>query len=189
MAEIDEKIYLYIPSIYIFPMTIKEHEQPTYLKGEVLETAINTFTVYEISVPRILSDRMLFDIDEIVIDVTRPASALGADSMASVNAQLVISENEPTGMLDYQDGRVLAALQRAGFSSATDFLFTTITKGMQVWASPTHANLVPDDKIWLLVQGTNNKAARVCTGTVRIKGKLSKVSAADFEALIMSRLG
>lgn len=170
-------------------MPIKENEQPTYLHGHIAETVINTLAVVEIQVPRILGNKELFDIDEIFIETDKPIPTLGADAEATCQGQVVISENEPTAMLDTDDDRVLAEIIRLTYANATDRLWTGIMRGKNDWTSMNHANLVPDDKLWLLVQQGSSRAGVLGDAWCRIKGKLAKVTQADFEALILSRLG
>ena len=170
-------------------MAIKENDQPTFLRGQISEPTINTFTCLEIQVPRLLSSRMLFDIDEIIVDVQRPSPALGADAQAFAIAQVIISENPPTALLDFDDSRVLAHIERMTLANATDCISQIINKGFQHWKTESHANLVPDDKIYLCVQGSACRAAHLLIAYARIKGQMAKVSIEDFEALVLSRLG
>lgn len=170
-------------------MAIKENEQPTFIHGTITETAINTFSALEIQVPRVLGQRLLFDVDEVFIDVERARPTLGADAHAGAEAQVVISENEPTALLTFDDPRILAATLQGALANATDVIWEGRERGNNLWETITHANLVPDDKVWLVVQGTGNRAGHTLSAWCRIKGKLAKVSQDDFEALILSRLG
>lgn len=169
-------------------MAIKENEQPTYLHGSVEESAINTLTVHEISVPRILGSRLLFDIDEVVIEISVPRPTLGADALAYGSIQLVVSDDEPTTLLDPDDPALLAYRILCTLANATDTLFIREQSGFAHWMTQSHANLVPDDKVWLVIQGSANRVANVLKGNVRIKGSMAKVTIEDFEALVLSRL-
>lgn len=170
-------------------MALKINEQPTIKHGIVTESAINTFTSLEIDVPRILEAKQLFDIDEIALDGSAPRPALGADAQAFGTVQLQISENAPTAMLPLDDPLLLAIYSRMALANATDTLVVFPDRGRRLWTTQTHANLVPDDKVWLCVMGSGNRAAQVIVGTCVIKGKLVKVTDADFSALVISRLG
>lgn len=170
-------------------MTLKENEQPTYLNGTVTETAVNTLTVLEIQVPRILSSKMLYDVDSVFIDVEQPIPTLGADATSFKTAQLVVSETTPSALLGLNDDRVIAHIRRVTYANATDRLYSDIDQGKSDWTTDKHANYIPDDKLWLVIEGAANRAGDLGTSWVRINGKLSKVTQDDFEALVLSRLG
>ena len=166
-------------------MALKEDEQPTYVHGNIRETTANTLKALEIKVPRLLSSKMLYDIDNIFISISQPNGTPVADGSFHNEGQLVISENEPLALLEDDDPRLLALVERQMLSNATDQVQTSVSRGQQNWDSARHANLIADDKVWLIVKGTSNKATTLSKASVRINGKLSKVSTTDFEALVL----
>ncbi|GAI06455.1 unnamed protein product, partial [marine sediment metagenome] len=157
------------------------------LRGTVTESVAATFTAAEISVPRDINNRLLFDIDEVRLHVAVPTKAVGADTYADALVQVVLSDDEPTAPLTFDNPKLLAQYYLRSIYDATDMI-----KLFQDPASPAHwetrnyANYIPDDKVWLVVDGFANTVA--LTATCKIIGSLAKVSLEDFQALVLSRL-
>lgn len=176
-------------------MALKATEQPTRLRGTVVESAINTFTAKEISIPRILENKELFDADQINITMDSPVRTTVGNCRA--RAQLIISDDEPSGFINEADPKLVAQMElRTLFalleSAAGVFTVQEIFHGLPDPQKDGHVdstrwrNFLPDDKVWMCVHSVG--VTSVIGAEVTILGKLDKASQDDFNALVISRL-
>ncbi|KKL62335.1 hypothetical protein LCGC14_2186240 [marine sediment metagenome] len=189
---------LYVISLIVLFVlfgALKQTEQPTRLRGAVSESAINTFTATEISVPRILDSRLLFDADSIKIVAVRPVRT--TVGVASTQCQLMLSDDEPTSLLLFDDPKLIAELElesvfallesAAGVFTVQKLAPSAIIGNRDGLVDSTRwRNVLPDDKVWLVVESTD--VTNVIIARVIILGKLDKLDTDDFNALILSRL-
>ena len=175
-------------------MPLKGSEQPTILRGSVIETSINTLKVKEISVPRDITNRLLFDADLIQLNLdTAIRTTVGR---AIARAQLVFSDDEPAALLNYDDPKMIVENKITSLfmlleSAAGVFTVQQVSEFQDeirngVEDSARWRNFFPDDKVWLLVLSAN--ATDLQRADVKVYGKLDKASNEDFQALVLSRL-
>lgn len=176
-------------------MALKSTDQPTRLRGSVAESAINTFTVVEISVPRILETQLLFDADRIIMTIDLPIRTTAGSCQA--RSQLVLSDDAPTALLTQDDPKLIGKLETESVfalleSSAGGFTVqkiapsTILANKDGIVDSTRWRNVLPDDKIWLIIH--NLAVTNAINAEVVILGKLDKLDKDDFNALILSRL-
>ena len=175
-------------------MALTPKEQPTRLRGSVEESAINTFTAVEISVPRDISDKLLYDADYIRLNVNRPIRTTIGN--CSANVQLQLSDEKPTAMMTLDDSKLVADYfmisqftlieSAAGVFTLSPTIIAVEGNRDGIVDSARWRNLLHDDKIWLCVKG--GSVTNILIAISEILGKLDKVSSDDFNALILSKL-
>lgn len=170
-------------------MALKPDEQPTLIRGTVTESASNTFTAKEISIPRDLNSRLLFDADRITMTVVRPLRT--TEGLATIEAQLQLSDDEPTAMMAEDNPDLIAQLLiDAQYSTVNALVVLSaifVRPNQDGYVDSTRwRNFLYDDKIWLCIEGAGNSSTR--TATCKILGKLDKASNEDFQALVLSKV-
>lgn len=164
-----------------------ESEQPYFVGGDLTESAANTFTSDEIALPMDIEGQLFFDIEEVRMKCSSPAKAPGANTLATFKVQLLVSDDTPTDFLAYDDPKMVAEYSVTALYNATDKIVVyESTFSPAIWRFDGMENIIPDDRVWLCIKGTSNTAAGFCY--VRIKGRLTKVTDADFKGIIFSRL-
>lgn len=180
--------------VFLLIGALKDTDQPDKLQGVVVESAINTFTTVEISIPRVISTRELFDADRIVLTADGPVRT--TVGVATARVQLILSDNAPTALLTSEDKNLVADYNEETIyvlieSAAGVFTVQQVGKSR----SPNREGLVDStrwrnflykDNIWLCVHSAGVTA--VITAYVKITGKLDKASSADMDALLLSKL-
>jgi len=167
-------------------MALKNNQQPSKVGISITEAAANTFTSQKIELPNV-KGLNAFDLDKIEFRWSAPAPA-APDDYGSTHFQIQKSTgSSPTGMLGYDDDKVLydVTIDTASGTEAADLKMIFYKEFGSEHVG--YAEYIANDEVYLCVQGTANGAP--ASGQGKLIGSIEKLSQSELTTLLLNTLG
>ena len=165
-------------------MGFKKTSDVLTISGSVTETAANTFTESQISLPLDPLNNEVFVVLAIDIDLTAPSNVAGTGTSSSGS----LAVTSQTGVIGISNSRCLAKgvktiAQGAGTVDGAAF---SEVEGNTPNANLPYMAIIATDDFFAQVQGDNNVAAK--TMNFRMWGYRARADASTYAALVQSEL-
>ena len=167
------------------PKGFKDATHLLTISASVAESAANTFTQEQVTLPLDPLNNEVFVVQAINIDHNGPDAVVDTNTGMTVS----VSTTSRTSVGTIADANVLASRttdfrSSAGFAGAVD---VTREVGETPASTMPYVGVIATDDFFIQIQGTNNTGARA--GFVRLYGYRAKVTDAGvYSALVQSEL-
>jgi len=162
---------------------LKRTSPDFFVSASLTESALNTFTTTEISLPLNSLDREVFVITGIILDPATPSSVAAAQTTSA----MTLSRQEPTAIVGIGSFNTIALSADSIQGGVTEFDFFSKTYGNQITdTGHDHVDVVATPNMFLAVQGTNNLSP--LNSQCRVFGYRAQAETGVYSALITSEL-
>ena len=162
---------------------LKRTSTDFFVSAEITESAANTFTTEEITLPLNSLDREVFVITGIILDPATPTSLPATQTSSS----LVLSRQEPAAFQGIGHFNTISLSTESINGGVAEFDFFSKSFGNQITdTGATYIDVVATPNMFLSVVGANNTAALV--SSARIFGYRATADVSVYSALIASEL-
>ena len=167
-------------------MALKKSSETVLISATVTESAPNTFTAQQVTLPLSPLDKEVFVVTMVNLDPDAPDST--ANTSTDVNGSISVTQR--TGVGNISNSNVLAAARsqiicNAGMSPDGGIPFS---REDPLSADPDTGwvGIIATDDFFLNITGTNNGNVKTCRA--RIYGFRAKMDASGYAALVQSEL-
>ena len=162
---------------------LKRTSSDFFISAEAVETAANTYTQVEITLPLNALDREVFVITGILMDPATPVSI----ALTQTSSQLQLTRNSTAAMQTLADFNLISTSTESINGGVGEFDFFSKSYGNQITESgQDHVDIVATPNMFLAVQGGNNTGP--LTSSIRVYGYRAKADVSVYSALIASEL-
>ena len=170
-------------------MSYKRNSSLLNVGAEVLETAANTFTEAEVSLPLNTLDREIFVVTDILFYIARPDLVAGANAAVSAYCSKVSLPSIGKTSADPSDSFFIGAKQMFVLDSGNGTAVINETLPADQYTSGTerdHLGIIATPNFYLSIAGSNN--AGIKGASVRLTGYRAVASADTYAALVTEEL-
>ena len=162
---------------------LKRTSSDFFVSAQVTESAANTYTEIEMTLPLNALDREVFVITGILMDPATPTSV----ALTQTSSQLQLTRNSTAAMQTLADFNLISTSTESINGGVAEFDFFSKAYGNQITESgQDHVDVVATPNMFLAVQGANNVGALV--SSIRVFGYRAKADVSVYSALIASEL-
>jgi len=162
---------------------LKRTSADFFVSAQVIESAANTFTSAQITLPLNSLDREVFVVTGIILDPATPSIVPGT----SCDSSLQLTRQVATAMIPLSEFNLIATSTETILSGAAEHSFFSKTYGNQINESgQDYVDVVATPNMFLACQGGNNVGP--LTSSVRVYGYRARADSAVYSALIASEL-
>jgi hypothetical protein len=170
-------------------MSYKRNSSLMNIGAQVSESAANTFTELEVTLPLNTLDREIFVVTDILFHMSRPDLVAGANASTSAYCSKISLMSHGTGSTDPADSFFLGAKQMFILDSGAGTAVIDETLPSDQYTTGTerdHLGIIATPNFYLSVVGSNNVGVK--HSSVRLTGFRAVASADTYAALVTEEL-
>ena len=165
------------------PRGLKQTSAEFFVSVSIAESAANTFTEKEVSLPLNSLDREVFVITGILLDPATPSSVPNTQTTSA----LQLTRQSAATITNFGDFNLVASSADSINGGVAEFDFFNKTYGNQLQETGTdYVDIIATPNMYVQIQGTNNGAA--LTSSLRVYGYRAQADSSVYSALIASEL-
>jgi len=165
------------------PAGLKRTSSDFFVSAGVTETAADTYTQQQISLPLNSLDREVFVITGIILDPATPSRVPATECTVS----LQLTRQSATAMQTLAEFNLVATSSETVLGGAAEFAFFSKSYGNQIdEMGQDFVDVIATPDMFLAAQGTNNLGAT--TSHVRVYGYRATADVSVYSALVASEL-
>lgn len=165
------------------PAGLKRSSNDFFISSSVTETAANTYTERQITLPLNSLDREVFVITGIILDPATPSTIPNTQCTTA----LQITRQSSAAMQNLSDFNLVATSAETILGGAAEFTFFSKSYGNQIdEMGQDFVDVIATPDMFLATIGANNVGAT--TSTVRVYGYRATADVSVYSALVASEL-